>query len=420
MGHGTKIRRSMVWGSSMTQQTCTPSTLPSPRTSSVAVAAGFAAALLALACHPERPPEAVGPATNATASAAASPEQPSSEPGAGAAAVSPSDPARYLEMRNVSVFEAADQQTHAVGEIFNLGSEAVAKPSAVIALRDPAGKPIEQGQCVPLARILPGHEDAPCQVSFKTRQPRSTHDSSLRAVDRAKCEGCFLADVHATDVSFKLAPTAGAPHRLTGRFQNKSPVEAVGTAAVGVLYDADGRLLAVGETRIGSGTVASGAQEPFELVFEHYFGSPKRYVVTPLGYLPGPSRLAKACEGQFWRGCYVLGRMHADGNGVDKDLEKAAELYRRACDGGYTYACFRLGTALAKGEGVAKDPGRALGLFTAACDKKDAAGCNGVGEAHEKGWGTAASRTKALQWYDQACSLGETAGCQNAERLRSE
>ena len=38
-------------------------------------------------------------------------------------------------------------------------------------------------------------------------------------------------------------------------------------------------------------------------------------------------------------GCYNLGLMYADGNGVEKDLSKAVELFKKACNGGNMHGC---------------------------------------------------------------------------------
>ena len=42
------------------------------------------------------------------------------------------------------------------------------------------------------------------------------------------------------------------------------------------------------------------------------------------------------------RGCVTLGVMYADGDGVEKDLGKAAQLYKKACDGGEMLGCRNL------------------------------------------------------------------------------
>ena len=65
----------------------------------------------------------------------------------------------------------------------------------------------------------------------------------------------------------------------------------------------------------------------------------------------------------------MLGSLHAGGDGVPKDLSRAAQLMSRACDLGSARGCSQLGSMYATGEGVPKDPTRAAALFKQACEK---------------------------------------------------
>ena len=44
--------------------------------------------------------------------------------------------------------------------------------------------------------------------------------------------------------------------------------------------------------------------------------------------------LDKACEHQLAQACLDLARLHRSGEGVDRDVEKAVSLFDRACAGG--------------------------------------------------------------------------------------
>jgi len=44
--------------------------------------------------------------------------------------------------------------------------------------------------------------------------------------------------------------------------------------------------------------------------------------------------------------------MHIQGQGVKRDYFKAVELYQRACDSGETRGCYNLGLMYTNGEGV--------------------------------------------------------------------
>ena len=80
------------------------------------------------------------------------------------------------------------------------------------------------------------------------------------------------------------------------------------------------------------------------------------YIVLDKSGTESPSFDAKkACDAGDMRGCHDLGVMYADGNGVEKDFKKAAELFKKACDGGVVFDCSTLGAMYVKGNGVEKD-----------------------------------------------------------------
>ena len=66
---------------------------------------------------------------------------------------------------------------------------------------------------------------------------------------------------------------------------------------------------------------------------------------------------------------YNLGVRYQLGEGVPKDLGKAAELLQKAADQGYAPAQLNLGELYEKGEGVPKDLGKAAELYKKAADQ---------------------------------------------------
>ena len=56
------------------------------------------------------------------------------------------------------------------------------------------------------------------------------------------------------------------------------------------------------------------------------------------------TELTKQCKSGDASGCFSLGWMYAEGEGVTQDKFKAVELYQKACDGQYAGGCFNLGT----------------------------------------------------------------------------
>ena len=56
----------------------------------------------------------------------------------------------------------------------------------------------------------------------------------------------------------------------------------------------------------------------------------------------------KACDSGNMRGCYNLGVMYTNGDGVEKDFGKAVQLFKKACDGGDMDGCRNLGVMYEK------------------------------------------------------------------------
>ena len=65
--------------------------------------------------------------------------------------------------------------------------------------------------------------------------------------------------------------------------------------------------------------------------------------------------LRPAAEGGDARSQFILGLMHAEGQGVPQDYAEAARWYRLAADRGHAQAQYNLGLCYAKGEGVSQD-----------------------------------------------------------------
>jgi TPR repeat protein len=63
---------------------------------------------------------------------------------------------------------------------------------------------------------------------------------------------------------------------------------------------------------------------------------------------------------------YFLGRMYADGQGVERDISKAASWYRKAAEQGVAEAQYRLGNMYRDGTGVPRDLEYAFAWYSVA------------------------------------------------------
>jgi len=85
--------------------------------------------------------------------------------------------------------------------------------------------------------------------------------------------------------------------------------------------------------------------------------------------------LTKACDDNNMIGCFLLGVLYDNGDGVKQDKQKAVKLYTKACDGNTMMGCFNLGVLYSNGDGVRQDKQKAVQLYTKACDGGNASGC---------------------------------------------
>jgi hypothetical protein len=75
-------------------------------------------------------------------------------------------------------------------------------------------------------------------------------------------------------------------------------------------------------------------------------------------------------------------------------------------------ACFALGQRYANGSGVARDDDQAAQLFSTACDAGSADACATLGQWRAVGRGGGQQREEAAQLYERACALGSEVGCE--------
>lgn len=68
------------------------------------------------------------------------------------------------------------------------------------------------------------------------------------------------------------------------------------------------------------------------------------------------------------------------------DFSKAAILFQKACDGGEALGCYNLGLMYANGQGVRQDYFKATELYKKACDLKLELGCENYKKIISQGY----------------------------------
>ncbi|HJW75583.1 MAG TPA: trypsin-like peptidase domain-containing protein, partial [Thermoleophilia bacterium] len=126
---------------------------------------------------------------------------------------------------------------------------------------------------------------------------------------------------------------------------------------------------------------------------------------------PGAARQAaplyrRACDAGVAGGCHGLALLALDRLAPGTDTERVA-LEERACTGGIARGCDAVGIALRDGQGVARDLARAAALFGKACDLSDGLGCRLLAELTFDGRGVARSAQQSAWLYQKGCSLSD-------------
>ena len=104
-------------------------------------------------------------------------------------------------------------------------------------------------------------------------------------------------------------------------------------------------------------------------------------------------------------GYYGLGTLYETGYGVDKDVQKAIELYQKAADEGYYLACRRVGDTYRPDTGIAEsDSGKMVEWYG-----KEAAGgfSYSLGAVYMGGLGVEADPAKAREIFQNALDEGD-------------
>ena len=119
-----------------------------------------------------------------------------------------------------------------------------------------------------------------------------------------------------------------------------------------------------------------------------------------------------------------LAERYYKGEGVEKNLAKAADWYTQLAEEEYAHAQLALGLMYIKGEGVDKNDAKAVEWLKRAASQRLASAQYLLGVAYEEGHGVDADLTTAYMWYEIAAALtnnlAETAQKRIAAQLSAE
>lgn len=114
----------------------------------------------------------------------------------------------------------------------------------------------------------------------------------------------------------------------------------------------------------------------------------------------------KAAEAGYAPAQYELGRLYADGLGVERDLKQAAFWYRKAADQGDAEAQNNLGALYAKGEGVRRSDAEAVHWYRLAAAQNDPEATSNLGMMYFRGRGVKRDPTQAFVLLLRSAQMG--------------
>lgn len=117
----------------------------------------------------------------------------------------------------------------------------------------------------------------------------------------------------------------------------------------------------------------------------------------------------------------MLGRCYENGWGCTINYRKAAHYYQLAAAKEFNWGLYNFANLLVKGKGVEKNLQKAFELYLQAAHMGHAKSMNLVGRFYEEGWLFEADLGKATDWYRRSASAGDFRGqCSYASILTAQ
>jgi localization factor PodJL len=120
----------------------------------------------------------------------------------------------------------------------------------------------------------------------------------------------------------------------------------------------------------------------------------------------GPIALREAAAKGDNKALFEVASRYADGRGVSKDPQKAAQWFQKAADAGFAPAQFRLGSFYEKGSGVERSAQKAKEFYQLAAEQGNASAMHNLAVLYATGAAGPADNDSAAQWFVKAAELG--------------
>jgi TPR repeat protein len=126
-------------------------------------------------------------------------------------------------------------------------------------------------------------------------------------------------------------------------------------------------------------------------------------------YKMAAAYMTTECNRSEAASCASLGDLFEYGFGVEKDTNRAAQLYKQGCDQGAAFGCSMIAENLINAS--TPDYTSALPLVGEACGEWEGMGCYLKGFLYWNGKGITTDRAKAAELFSRSCDIGYGTGC---------
>ncbi|NNB84800.1 SEL1-like repeat protein [Corallococcus exiguus] len=126
----------------------------------------------------------------------------------------------------------------------------------------------------------------------------------------------------------------------------------------------------------------------------------------------------RTCGGRLAQACFEQAERLRTGDGVTKDVARAATLHELGCNGDDLRACVALGELKEEGRGVAKDEAEAARLYARGCERDLPEGCGHLALLYGEGRGVAKDLAQAVRLYERGCAGDDRLSCNNLGVLK--
>ncbi len=115
--------------------------------------------------------------------------------------------------------------------------------------------------------------------------------------------------------------------------------------------------------------------------------------------------------------CGQLADKYRSGTGVDRDVARAVELYKKACRGDDRGACFTMAGLHRRGESVPQNVPLAVEMYGQLCKSGEVISCYTLAGMYKKGTEITQDYKKAAEYYELACPGPYLPACYELGRL---